>query len=152
MPLAYFNYCRDIIRHKWPFRGFYLCSLGSFTRDAGLLYHRASGFWAVEWELGCNTWIQLFKHRDHSYKQSQVVAHVGHNSPPVAEPGVLLLVQQSFSLSCPSMRLSSPCLVRLFQIFRPVSRMHFLFIWHFLFVPSFYLPNIILLWEFSPSF
>jgi len=60
MPLAYFNYCRDIIRHKWPFRGFYLCSLGSITRDAGLLYYRASGFWTVEWDRGCNTWIQLF--------------------------------------------------------------------------------------------
>lgn len=78
MPLAYFNYCRDIIRHKWPFRGFYLCSLGSFTRDAGLLYYRASGFWTGEWYRGCNTWIQLFKYRIHLHKQSLMCAKIAH--------------------------------------------------------------------------
>jgi hypothetical protein len=46
MPLEHFNYYRHIIRHKWPFRGFYLCSLGSCTRDTGLLNYRASVFWS----------------------------------------------------------------------------------------------------------
>lgn len=90
IPLAYFNYCRDIIRHKWPFRGFYLCSLGSFTRDAGLLYYRASGLWTGEWDRWFNTWIQPFKYRNHLHKQSQGVAHVRHISSPAAEPDVLL--------------------------------------------------------------
>jgi hypothetical protein len=31
MPLTYLKGCRDIIRHKIPFRGCYPCSLGSFT-------------------------------------------------------------------------------------------------------------------------
>lgn len=151
MPLAYFNYCRDIIRHKWPFRGFYRCWVALLETQACYTIELldCGPLNGIEGVIPEYSFLNIDTTSTSSRKESLMCPTILHL---LQNPMSYYLVEQSFLLSCSSMRLSSPCFVWLFQIFSPVSRMHFLFIWHFLFVPSYYLPNIIFLLEFSPSF
>jgi hypothetical protein len=54
MPFAYFNYYRDVIHHKWSFRGFCTCSVGCSGGDNGLLHYRGPVLWTGDGEQGRN--------------------------------------------------------------------------------------------------